>query len=800
MKRIFTLLLTLTIFSGIVPLGTNVVAKAETMVELPSLAQVSTTFDAKKYASNNYAALEQLIFNVTTACKTDAVDINSFGYTVAEVEGIVNACTTKYPELYHLDSFSILNTPAFDTNNNGKLDSNEKAGTITFEYFLNEETYNKYNFDAKQAAAEMLADIKVTQGLTTLQKLLLLHDRIAVRCEYDYAGYERYERAHASNEEVQIDEYVEVESFSMYGTLVLGKAVCEGYAKTYQYMLNELGIENYLCASDKMGHVWNIVKLDGKYYHVDITFDDSGISGDGYSNTGADRTGHVRHKNFLRSSEGIYAEGHDKNDYDTAPYDTTYDNYFWQESETAFTLLKGNIYYINNTAKKLMQWQGGNGVGDVELYDVSYVWGTSFGNFSCLSGDTKHLYFNSENTVFEYNIENDIVGAVHELPLEQNIAIYGFKAYNNEFYCDVVSSHYYYAAEKQSGMHIHRYSEDGFDISTSARVACEHLIKDMVYTGNAITFPIDIYAGGKHLVENVDFTVTYENNINVGTARVAIHGIGNYSGWDVEAFSITPVSINGATVSNIVDKSYTGNEITQTPNVSVSGKKLFLDSDYSLSCINNIATGKATVKISGIGNYKGSISKNFYIHPKKVEKINVKKATPTSITIGWEKAPSGTGYAVLCSTSKTGKYKTVGLINKKSTTTFTHKKRSKNKTYYYKVIAYKTVDGVKKTSVASSILTAKTATATPKITYYKNASKNSVKLKWGKVKGASGYQVYMKVGKKYKKVYSGKKLTCTVKKLKKGKTYQFKVRTYKPSHKIMAYSSYSTEKKVKITK
>ena len=800
MKKLIALLLTLTIFSGIVPIGVNVIAKAEAKVEVTSLMQTEIQVDVNRYAALRYSdQLESLMVSLATTCNTDVVDISVYNYTVSQFAELVNLCREKYPELYHLESYA---PSGYDTNGNGTLDSYEKVVEFKLSYYLDVDTYNEYGLKSKQAAAEMLSDIKATQGLTDLQKLLLLHDRIAVRCEYDYEGYEKYMKVVEYNPYAQIGDYVAPESFGMYGALVLGVAVCEGYSRSYQYMLNELGIENYLCSSVDLCHVWNIVKLNGEYYHVDITFDDAPCSsGNGVNKIGADRTGHVNHNNFLRSTDGIIGESHEADDFDTTPDDTAYDDYFWQDSETAFTLLKGKIYYIDNSSEKLMRWQGGNGTGDTELYDVSDNWGYYLSNYVCLSGDKNYLYFNSSDTVYEFDVVNNTRGVIHNLQLESGMEIYGFKAYHNEFYCDIASSPNYYAEDKYNNMHRHKYSNEGIDISAAARVSCESVVKDMEYTGKPITFPIDIYAGGKHLVENVDFTVSYENNINAGTARVIISGIGDYIGLDVEEFKISPIHMSNATITNVIDKTYTGKEIKQSPIVRFSGKILLEGVDYTLSYISNVDTGRAVLKVSGKGNFEGRELKFFYIHPKKVEGITVKKATPTSITLNWKKTPSGTGYAVVCATSKNGKYKTVAMIDSRSTTSFTHKKLSKNKTYYYKVIAYKTVDAVEKTSVASSVLTAKTATATPKITYYKNSSKKAAKIKWGKVSGASGYQVYMKVsGGKYKRVYSGKKLYYTAKKLKKGRTYYFKVRTYKTSHKIKAYSSYSSVKKVKIKK
>ena len=69
-----------------------------------------------------------------------------------------------------------------------------------------------------------------------------------------------------------------------YGLLLDGRAICEGYARTMQILLDRVGIKNYLitgyATSDGKGgaHMWNVVTIDGKNYHLDATWDD----GDSY--------------------------------------------------------------------------------------------------------------------------------------------------------------------------------------------------------------------------------------------------------------------------------------------------------------------------------------------------------------------------------------------------------------------------------------------------------------------------------------------------------------------------------------
>ena len=84
---------------------------------------------------------------------------------------------------------------------------------------------------------------------------------------------------------------------SAYSALVNGKSVCAGYARAYQYLLQQLGIPCYYCTGYSGGnHAWNIVKLDDAYYNVDVTWDDADtIRYDYFNKTDADfASTHVR--------------------------------------------------------------------------------------------------------------------------------------------------------------------------------------------------------------------------------------------------------------------------------------------------------------------------------------------------------------------------------------------------------------------------------------------------------------------------------------------------------------------------
>ena len=87
---------------------------------------------------------------------------------------------------------------------------------------------------------------------------------------------------------------------SAYSGLVLNKTVCAGYARSFSYIMTRLGIPCYLCTGYAgEAHGWNIIKLDGDYYNVDVTWDDTGedppYTYDWFNKTDSDYGGtHIR--------------------------------------------------------------------------------------------------------------------------------------------------------------------------------------------------------------------------------------------------------------------------------------------------------------------------------------------------------------------------------------------------------------------------------------------------------------------------------------------------------------------------
>ncbi len=211
-------------------------------------------------------------------------------------------------------------------------------------------------------------------------------------------------------------------------------------------------------------------------------------------------------------------------------------------------------------------------------------------------------------------------------------------------------------------------------------------------------------------------------------------------------------------------------------------------------------------RVYAFRTYKGAAGSSPYaaVTAKTDIKVSTPKSlkiasnTTSSIKLSWKKVSKANGYYIYRSTKKSSGYKKIKTITKGSTVSYTNKSLSAGKTYYYRVIAYRTSGGKKYKSEKAQI-TACTKPKAPKVTL-KKASSTSIKVTSKKVTGASGYQVYYSTKKSsgYKKAYSGKKTTYTKKSLKKGKKYYVKVRAYKTVNGKKYYSSYSSVKSIKL--
>ena len=137
------------------------------------------------------------------------------------------------------------------------------------------------------------------------------------------------------------------------------------------------------------------------------------------------------------------------------------------------------------------------------------------------------------------------------------------------------------------------------------------------YDGTAKKPTVTVKDGTKTLTSGTDYTVSYSNNTNVGTATVTVTGAGNYSGTTSKTFTISAKSISGTTVTlNPTSFIYDGTAKKPTVTVKDGTKTLASGTDYTVSYSNNTNVGTAKATVTGKGNYNGAKSVTFEIKPK----------------------------------------------------------------------------------------------------------------------------------------------------------------------------------------
>ena len=339
--------------------------------------------------------------------------------------------------------------------------------------------------------------------------------------------------------------------------------------------------------------------------------------------------------------------------------------------------------------------------------------------------------------------------------------------------------------------------ESKIDLSS----ATVNSIDSQTYTGSSIEPSVTVTLNGKTLKLNEDYTLTYSNNVNVGTATITINGIGNYTGSKKINFNIVPkkLDISSATVNSISSKTYTGASIKPSVTVKLNNKTLKLNTDYKVSYSNNKNIGTAKILIKGIGEYEGEKTVTFNIIPPKVTNLKSSKKTYNSITLSWDKIDNVTGYKVYRYDVKTESYKLIKTISDASTTSYTNSKLTSATKYLYKVRSYKIVNNKTHNGDYSSSLAATTKPPTPTVKLTSPSTKK-IKLTWTNISSrTTGYNIYMATSKNgtYKNIGSTSKKSFTKGSLKKGKTYYFKVRAYRTIDGKKVYSSYSSIKSIK---
>lgn len=322
--------------------------------------------------------------------------------------------------------------------------------------------------------------------------------------------------------------------------------------------------------------------------------------------------------------------------------------------------------------------------------------------------------------------------------------------------------------------------------------------QNYVYDGTPKKPVVSVRYNGILLSENVDYSLTYSDFVVAGTAKVTVTGINSYTGSVTKEYTIKPITFNSKNLSVTFDKTslvYYGSAVHPVMYVSFNGQPLVQDVDYKVSYSKNNAPGRATVKITGIGNFAGSVSKTFIISPQKVNSVSIAKNSATTATVNWGKVDKVSGYEILKYDANKNSF-VHAVYASADSTSYQFTKLQNSALHSYVVKAYKTIDGDKYFGEQSDAVSVFIKPAKAQLTSVtmKNSTLN---VEWKKL-DCTGYEIIYTTDRKFKKGLKTVKIKNSnttkkaIKKLKKGKKYYVKVRAYAVNNGEKLYGSKST--------
>ncbi|MCQ2417632.1 MAG: peptidase [Oscillospiraceae bacterium] len=230
-----------------------------------------------------------------------------------------------------------------------RLDYPEIFWSVTFKYrYYTDSTFveltPKYLFHKDKVREHQKAmDARIKKLCAQIQKMdekekeIFIHDFICLNVRYDKLK----------------KEY----SHEIIGSLGNGVAVCEGMAKAVKVLCDHLGIWCIVALSEanpekgiRYRHAWNVIRIDGQYYHLDATFDNT-IS----------KSGILRHDYVNLSDKQIFRD-HEPVIW-TIPACTDSDHFYYKDNKISWTTLDEVRKRVKQAVKKgknlLFHWRGG---------------------------------------------------------------------------------------------------------------------------------------------------------------------------------------------------------------------------------------------------------------------------------------------------------------------------------------------------------------------------------------------------------------------------------------------------------
>lgn len=232
--------------------------------------------------------------------QAEEIDVTTFALTPEALRSAYSNLINDSPELFYLDTLYYYAT----------------SGDIVSTFhpcYLYTGADLQSRIRSFNAAVSRIASY-ANRASTTLGKLMLANEYFCLNFEYD-------------------------NSYSIYGPDQLfsqGTGVCQAYMLGYAAVLDRLGIPNTHATSTAMNHTWNLVQVDGNWYHIDVTWNDpSGLA-----------SHFASYSYFMLSDSGIRNAEHHNWAAQVSAGNSKYDNFFWRSTYHPLPVLGSTVYYV----------------------------------------------------------------------------------------------------------------------------------------------------------------------------------------------------------------------------------------------------------------------------------------------------------------------------------------------------------------------------------------------------------------------------------------------------------------------
>ncbi|MBE6648678.1 MAG: hypothetical protein E7614_04065 [Ruminococcaceae bacterium] len=227
-------------------------------------------------------------------------------------------------------------------------------------------------------------------------------------------------------------------SFTAYSVFVRGEGVCQGYSYAFKYLMDAVGIECHYVSSNTLDHGWNIVKLDGEYYHVDVTGNDAVAKYNGVEI----KHGRQKHTKLLCSDAALNCGVDDVKIWSDIALpeckSTLYDNAFYKNITGSMEFIDGFWYYIEpneyiNGSRRVLKTDGEKTEVFLEMKKPVYA----------ISSHGKEIYCAVKDVVYKVDLDGkykefcSTVGEIFGCAIREDELYYGVYRKKSYAVCSV---------------------------------------------------------------------------------------------------------------------------------------------------------------------------------------------------------------------------------------------------------------------------------------------------------------------------------------------------------------------------